>query len=401
MSEQFNFLKQADIPIEEIDAERMPDDVFLALGCTIDELEAETDGIELPNEEAVSPNFTAASRQVLRGAALMAVGNWVEQQAQKRFIELEKDLVALVKKGGATGTTIVIGEQRIAEAFLDVHEMVRDALQKTAASVTRMAVAGLEAAHGIKARKLPAIDGSRVLVGGLTATDNISKLASDFALRFKAAIQLGEKNGDTPEQMAQRIVGEAANEVEAANAGLTIGLGVRLLDAVDGGFSKLIQSAVQALATEVDEGLLAELDEDEAPQSLGWQWLAALDEKVCERCAGLDGSRWDSNFEPVDDSEEFEENPPLHPNCRCQLVPVDLEADDLPAKSKVDNFLSFGGKKTTDAIFGKAASDAYWRGDISGKQMLATHDYAMTPEEFAEIKALQAARPGVLEALLK
>lgn len=43
------------------------------------------------------------------------------------------------------------------------------------------------------------------------------------------------------------------------------------------------------------------------------QWLAAIDERTCERCANLDGKVFSiDDFEP----------PPIHPRCRCTITPV-------------------------------------------------------------------------------
>jgi len=47
------------------------------------------------------------------------------------------------------------------------------------------------------------------------------------------------------------------------------------------------------------------------------EWLTATDELVCEECAPMDGDVADlgQGFKSVD-------YPPLHPNCRCTLLPV-------------------------------------------------------------------------------
>jgi SPP1 gp7 family putative phage head morphogenesis protein len=47
------------------------------------------------------------------------------------------------------------------------------------------------------------------------------------------------------------------------------------------------------------------------------EWLAAYDERVCDSCGPLMGQKF-----PIDDHPEC----PLHPNCRCVLLPVIEEA---------------------------------------------------------------------------
>ena len=43
------------------------------------------------------------------------------------------------------------------------------------------------------------------------------------------------------------------------------------------------------------------------------EWLAAYDERVCEQCAPLMGQKF-----PIDEAPDC----PLHPQCRCTLLPV-------------------------------------------------------------------------------
>lgn len=45
-----------------------------------------------------------------------------------------------------------------------------------------------------------------------------------------------------------------------------------------------------------------------------WEWLAALDERTCDVCGPLDGKVFDfGSSQPI---------PPIHPRCRCTILPV-------------------------------------------------------------------------------
>jgi SPP1 gp7 family putative phage head morphogenesis protein len=46
-----------------------------------------------------------------------------------------------------------------------------------------------------------------------------------------------------------------------------------------------------------------------------WRWFAVLDPRTCPRCAPLDG-------EIRDRVEDFPYQPPVHPNCRCVILPI-------------------------------------------------------------------------------
>ncbi len=68
----------------------------------------------------------------------------------------------------------------------------------------------------------------------------------------------------------------------------------------------------------------------------GKQWFTAIDERVCPYCEALDGKIYELNETILETGSEFLGNadtplsidynaieyPPLHPNCRCTLVPV-------------------------------------------------------------------------------
>ena len=47
----------------------------------------------------------------------------------------------------------------------------------------------------------------------------------------------------------------------------------------------------------------------------GAEWLTCRDERVCAICSGLDGKVW--SFD-----DPAREQPPAHPNCRCNIIPV-------------------------------------------------------------------------------
>ena len=44
-----------------------------------------------------------------------------------------------------------------------------------------------------------------------------------------------------------------------------------------------------------------------------YEWVAALDSRTCEICAPMDGR--------ITNTREEQEDWPIHPNCRCQVIP--------------------------------------------------------------------------------
>lgn len=67
---------------------------------------------------------------------------------------------------------------------------------------------------------------------------------------------------------------------------------------------------------------------------VGKQWLTALDERVCPECAPLNGKITKLNKDFWDTNGEFEGgNPPRHPNCRCDVLPVLVDEKQLTAEA--------------------------------------------------------------------
>ena len=61
----------------------------------------------------------------------------------------------------------------------------------------------------------------------------------------------------------------------------------------------------------------------------GYQWIAALDSDTCLACAALDNKI-------VDKIEDFPDEPPLHHNCRCIIVPVLEGMKDDPSQTALN-----------------------------------------------------------------
>ncbi len=70
----------------------------------------------------------------------------------------------------------------------------------------------------------------------------------------------------------------------------------------------------------------------------GKQWFTALDERVDDECAALDGKIVDLDddfiqLEGVPSNYQDVGFPPIHPNCRCTLSPVTISRDSKPESS--------------------------------------------------------------------
>ena len=91
----------------------------------------------------------------------------------------------------------------------------------------------------------------------------------------------------------------------------------KIVQELDGTFD-LGESRARTIArteimTAVNQGAI---DEYKAAGVEELEWLAALDEQMCDVCGDLHGKKWPAGSEP---------ECPAHPNCRCCLVPVILK----------------------------------------------------------------------------
>jgi hypothetical protein len=68
----------------------------------------------------------------------------------------------------------------------------------------------------------------------------------------------------------------------------------------------------------------------------GYQWIAALDRATCLACAALDNKIFDKLPGMPGEGTEPPDEPPLHHNCRCIIVPVLEGMRDDPSQTKVN-----------------------------------------------------------------
>lgn len=117
-----------------------------------------------------------------------------------------------------------------------------------------------------------------------------------------------------------------------------------------------------------------------------WQFVATLDLRTSEICAGNDGKTFPVGEGPI---------PPLHPNCRSTAVP-DFGDDDPGAKraatggqvsasTTYQDWLRKQPKGDQDQMLGKTKAAAWRRGDLSFERMVGRD---LQPLTLAELRRL-------------
>jgi hypothetical protein len=333
-------------------------------------------------EQPKSANHAAASVAVLRGMALTGFGQWLDDITHKALDGLQAELVRLVKTIDPGQHLFNEADRIIGSTFTSLTHQITEHLQQAVHPIEAIGRRMFEH-HGVTPGTAH-VNVADLWIAGNNLRDTLDKLADDTSFKFKALVRLSQGAKEDTAALVKRLVGEpeAGNEWLMGNTGLSVA--VRFVDSAMTALDKTVGMAVQALAQEVDEGLMDALGDGDDEAALGWTWIAVLDEKVCDRCSALDGSKWDQDFEPVGDSEEFEEEPPLHPNCRCVLAAVDLDSENVPRGTHLDSFLGRSSKASLDAVYGRAASDAYHEGRLSGRELMGSVK-KLSPQDLADI----------------
>ncbi len=351
-------------------------------------------------EKKDDANSKHAAALVLRSARLQSVANWVRAQLGERLDALEQDLVECLRANDPTvqGTDNLFtdAQQRVERAFGASADWTERTFKELAAALAKST-----AAHKVKHRGGDAevAAGKLVPVLGLTLKEHFEKLASDCLVRFKAQVRQGLANGEDLAGLIERVVGSDGQPVAAsepvkaalsdAAARTALEVALRLLDTSGNSIDKVIQAAVMAFANEAEtqagDTSGGDGEEPEQQQKLGWQWVAVMDAATCPQCEYLDGSRWNADYEPVDEGPDYpSDGVPLHFGCRCSLVPSDLS--EPAAEMDFDEYLSQFSRSEQEEAFGKSTLRAYRRGDITAAALAGQKSNMMTLERFKEVE---------------
>ena len=124
-------------------------------------------------------------------------------------------------------------------------------------------------------------------------------------------VQTGVLQGLTTQQIAQQVVKETKR------------LGVFGVSLDGDTAARTIRAQALAMTRTVSQDVQRQIKEQfwdanaDALEGFVYQWSAALDSRTCQTCAPLDGKRWNKRGDAP--------KPPIHVNCRCQLLLIDPE----------------------------------------------------------------------------
>jgi SPP1 gp7 family putative phage head morphogenesis protein len=141
------------------------------------------------------------------------------------------------------------------------------------------------------------------LIEGAPSAEWWAKQAGDVAFRFAAELRTGLASGETNAQLISRIIGKSGEP--------------GVMDIARRNAAALVQTSVQTVANEAR----LETFQKNSDTIGALKYLSTLDDHVCPECAAHADLEWTVDGDPIGHDVPFED-PPLHYNCRCVIVPV-------------------------------------------------------------------------------
>ncbi|WP_436897722.1 minor capsid protein [Acinetobacter gyllenbergii] len=139
------------------------------------------------------------------------------------------------------------------------------------------------------------------LIGGALVDDLLSKIAESARQKVEYAIRDGISSGKTNQEIIQRVRGTKRQNYEDG-----------ILNTSKSDIDRTVRTVRSHVANQAYQDTFIQL---------GFEYVrlvATLDGRTSKLCASLDGNVWEIH-------DPAKRVPPLHPNCRSILVPVDKD----------------------------------------------------------------------------
>jgi SPP1 gp7 family putative phage head morphogenesis protein len=219
---------------------------------------------------------------------------------------------------------------------------------------------------------------------GAPLKDWWAKQAGDVAFKFSAQVRQGMLQAENLQQIITRITGSVKHNIPG------------IMETSRRNASTLVHDAIMQTANDA-KMLLYKENEDILN---GVEWLATFDMNTCESCAGLHGAAWDLDGNNINGTTQSYEQAPLHPNCRCLMVPITksykelgldvpesnagTRASDLgqvPADMTFSEFLKRHDEAYQDAMLGKGRAEMWRDGKITLSDLVMQNGRPITLEQ--------------------
>ena len=245
-------------------------------------------------------------------------------------------------------------------------------------------------------------------IRGALTSDWWDRLDQNTQNRIIKGIQLGMSEGESIEELKDRLLGKRTGQFET----FTVGDKTKRRFERKGGWismtdreaESIVRTAVHKVSTDVREGTYqANDDVIDAIES-----VAVLDSRTTTLCASYDGLRWTLQGDPIGGHGKRMITPPRHWNCRSSHIPVISMLDELdnralakgkkipeairasvdggqPQSTSMEKWLKRQSKTRQDRIVGgKAKGDLYRQGNLKLKDFTNRRGAPLTLEQLKQ-----------------
>lgn len=295
--------------------------------------------------------------EAARRAVIMRNSRWVQgriyslEDAQarelKRLLEIERDKLSQqivsswMNQGKWTATDPLYGtrtEALMQQISRELEVLVNQARSTTLEAMTKGYQGSYygnawildQAASGVVDVPMLPVEAVRAALlnpyGGTTFLDRFADARDDFVKAIRRAITQSQIAGDSIPDAIKRLSRALGVDVKGiANHGLRYRLEMiartEILRASNMGAMQIYSANRDVLK--------------------GWEFIATKSERTCEKCGHLDGVRFTFR--------QRRYQPPLHPNCRCSLLPVLI--DEGVQKSIAGKRITYDEWRRRNAIY--------------------------------------------------
>ena len=263
---------------------------------------------------------------------------------------------------------------------LNLFEVAQIQRQSTANALTLIGLdASLPTAAVLKALV------SNALIDGAPLSAWWAKQAEDTAFRFAAQVRQGVAQGETLNQIVDRIVGNPKKGIAGT------------MDIARRHASTLTHDAIMQIS---NDARMATYQENENLLR-GYRQLSTLDSRTSAICVAYSGATWNLNYKPMEGTTlPFNNGCPRHPGCRSVIVPltktyrqlgIDVpekepgtRASDLgqiKADTTFEAFLDRHDKAYSDRLLGKGKAELYRSGKITLRDLVDGNGRELTLEQ--------------------
>lgn len=261
--------------------------------------------------------------------------------------------------------------QRLTEAtyrqlYKDQKETIQEFLELEADFATKAAALLRKASEAAVKQAF-----SNLTVHGASLADNWKRQAANAYWNVSTSI----RNAQSASQPVDVLLSNVLGSRESAGT----------INVLKKNASSLVESSVQsARQTAHHTSFIASRKDIN-----GLQWFSILDSKVCPNCALRSGRLYDLSYAPIGHSVPMNGTPPLHPFCRCLLMP--MRFPDGPPKDGGkghEKFVSWLEKQTREQqeeIFGVGRTQLWRDGKLSLTELIGQDGLVMKLEDLRRL----------------